>query len=298
MGFEIRRLTFFVHICEKRSLTGAASLSGVTQPVLSYHIAELEKIVGEPLLYRRSDGVEPTEAGLALLVHAKAILGAVNAAEMAMRDRRVQLDGIVSVGLLASIAPLVAPQLLRDCKTRYPQIQLRISEGTSLQLRAGVDDNQFDLAVNLRERGDKASRSLLFEDLYLCARRGVIDIRKETISLSAALQYKLLLPPKGHVVRALLEDAARKQGLTIRMEAEVEGLATLKSLVAESIGPAILGYGAIKVEYDSGAFVAAKIVRPNVRRELILDEGVKKRYPKAAEEIKAVVIRIIQSLAK
>ncbi|HXP98317.1 MAG TPA: LysR substrate-binding domain-containing protein, partial [Telmatospirillum sp.] len=252
MGFDIRRLTFFVHICEKRSLTGAASLSGVTQPVLSYHIAELEKAVGEPLLYRRSDGVEPTEAGLALLGHAKAVLGAVNAAEMAMRDRRVQLGGVVSVGLLASIAPLVAPQLLRDCKTRFPQIELRISEGTSLQLRAGVDDNQFDLAVNLRERGDKASRSLLFEDLYLCARRGVIDIRKETISLSGALQYKLLLPPKGHVVRALLEDAARKQGLTIRTEAEIEGLATLKSLVAESIGPAVLGYGAIKVQYESG----------------------------------------------
>jgi LysR family nitrogen assimilation transcriptional regulator len=298
MGFDVRRLTFFVHICERRSLSGAASLSGVTQPVLSYHIAELEKAVGEPLLYRRPGGVEPTEAGLVLLAHAKAILDSVNAAEMAMRERRVQLGGIVSVGLLASIAPLVAPQLLRECKTRFPQIQLRISEGTSLQLRAGVDDNQFDLAVNLRERGDNASRSLLFEDLYLCARRGTIDIRKETISLSGALQYKLLLPPKGHVVRALLEDAARKQGLTIRAEAEIEGLATLKSLVAQSIGPAILGYGAIKVEYESGAFVAAKIVRPNLRRELVLDEATKRHYPKAADKIKAVVIRIIKSLAK
>ncbi|MDR3435218.1 LysR substrate-binding domain-containing protein [Telmatospirillum sp.] len=298
MGFDIRRLTFFVHICEKRSLTAAAGLSSVTQPVLSYHIAELEKAVGEPLLYRRSGGVEPTEAGLVLLAHAKAILGAVDAAEMAMRERRAQLGGVVSVGLLASIAPLVAPQLLRECKTRFPQIQIGISEGTSLHLRAGVDDNRFDLAINLRERGDNASRSLLFEDLYLCARRGVIDIRKETISLSAALQHRLLLPPRGHVVRALLEDAAHKQGLTIRTEVEVEGLATLKSLVAGSIGPAILGYGAIKEEYESGAFVAAKIVRPNVRRELVLDEAVKRRYPKAADEVKAVVIRIIQGLAK
>lgn len=298
MAFEIRRLSFFVNICEKRSLTGAASLSSVTQPVLSYHVAELEKAVGEPLLHRRSDGVEPTEAGLALLAHAKTILGAVNAAELAMRERRDQPGGLVSVGLLASIAPSVAPRLLYECKTRFPQIQLRISEGNSLQLRSGVDDGQFDLAVNLREPGDDASRSLLFEDLYLVARRGVIDIKKESVSLAEALQHKLLLPPKGHVVRALLEDAARKHGLTIHTEAEIEGLATLKSLVSESIGPAILGYGAIKVEYESGAFVAAKIVRPGIQRELVLDEAAKRHHPKAAEEIRAIIIRVIPGLAR
>ena len=298
MAFDVRRLTFFVNICEKRSLTGAASLSSVTQPVLSYHLAELEKAVGEPLLHRRSDGVEPTEAGLALLVHARAILGAVSTAETAMHERRDQPGGLVSVGLLASIAPTVAPRLLYECKTRFPQIQLRISEGTSLQLRAGVDDNHFDLAVNLRERGNEASRSLLFEDLYLVARRGVIDLRKDTVSLSEALNFKLLLPPRGHVVRALLEDAARKQGLTIQTEAEIEGLATLKSLVAESIGPAILGYAAIKAEYEAGTFVAAKIVRPGVQRELVLDEAAKKHHPKAAEHVKAIIIRVIQSVAR
>ena len=298
MAFDIRRLTFFVNICEKRSLTGAASLSSVTQPVLSYHIAELEKAIGEPLLHRRSDGVEPTEAGMALLAHARTILGAVNAAELAMRERRDQPGGLVSVGLLASIAPSVAPRLLYECKTRFPQIQLRISEGTSLQLRAGVDDGQFDLAVNLRERGDEASRSLLFEDLYLVARRGTIELRKDTVPLSEALQHKLLLPPKGHVVRALLEEAAHKHGLTIQTEAEIEGLATLKSLVAESIGPAILGYGAIKLEYETGIFVAAKIVRPGVQRELVLEEASKRHHPKAAEEIKRILIRVIQSLAR
>ena len=298
MGLEVRRLRFFVNICERRSLTGAASLSNVTQPVLSYHIAELEKTIGEPLLYRRSDGVEPTEAGLLLLSHAKAILATVMTAELAMRERRDQPAGLVTLGMLASIAPLVAPRLLRECRIRFPQIELRISEGTSLQVRSGFDDNIFDLAVNLRERGDKASTSLLFEDLYFCARRGLIDLRRETITLTEALQHRLLLPPKGHVIRSLIEDAARQQGLQIRTEAEIEGLATLKSLVAEAIGPAILAYGAIKLEYESGAFVAAKIVRPTVQRELVLDEAAKRQYPKAVEEIRAIIISEIRNLIR
>ena len=35
MAFDIKRLMFFVNICEKRSMTAAARLSNVTQPVLS-----------------------------------------------------------------------------------------------------------------------------------------------------------------------------------------------------------------------------------------------------------------------
>lgn len=298
MVFDIKRLMFFVNICEKRSLTAAASLSRVTQPVLSYHLAELERTLGEPLLHRRPDGVEPTEAGRALLTHARTILAAVRAAETAMRERRDQPGGTVSVGLLASIAPSVAPYLVSECKMRFPHIQLRIAEGTSLQLRAGILSNQFDLAVNLRDRDNDASQSLLFEDLYLVARRGLIDLRRETVTLHDALQHKLLLPPKGHVVRALLEDAAQKHGLTVRTEAEVEGLATLKALITEAIGPAILGYGAIKAEYESGIYIAARIVRPVVQRELVLDEAAQRRHPKAAEEIKAILVEVIQGLTR
>ena len=298
MAFDIKRLMFFVNICEKRSMTAAARLSNVTQPVLSYHVAELEKSVGEPLLIRRPDGVEPTEAGLALLIHARAIISAVDAAERAMRTRRSQPGGLVSVGLLASISPTVAPRLIQECKRRYPLIQIKISEGTSLQLRNGVDSNEFDLAVNLRERGNITSLSLLVEDLYFIAKRGLIDFRRDTIALPEALQHRLILPPQGHVVRALVDEAAAELRLTVLTEVEIEGLATIKSLVAAAIGPAILGFGAIKAEYESGIFAAAKIVRPAIQRELILDEATKCHHPKAAEKVKGAIFDVMRSLER
>jgi LysR family transcriptional regulator, nitrogen assimilation regulatory protein len=299
MALDLKRRVFLANVCEKRSLTAAASLSRVTQLVLSYHLAELERTVGEPLLHRRPDRWR--RAGRGRPGAARPCKGGHRSSRRSgtRHARPAPPSGWrCFVGLLASIAPAVAQRLLHDCKTRFPLIRLSISEGTSLQLRAGVDDNQFDLAVNLRERGDDASHSLLFEDLYLVARRGVIDLRKENVSLAEALQHKPLLPPKGHVVRALLDEAARKHGLMVQTEAEIEGLATLKSLVAASISPAILDFGAIKSEYKSGVFVAARISRPSGQRELVLDEAAKRLHPKAAEEIKAIVIRVIQDLAR
>jgi len=298
LALDLKRLGFFVNICEKRSLTAAARLSNVTQPVLSYHVAELERIFGEPLLHRRPEGVEPTDAGEALLVHARAVISAVEKAEQAMRSRRDQPEGLVSIGLLASIAPSIAAQIHRECRTQFPLIRLRISEGTSLQLRQGIDAHSFDLAVNLRERSELAGRSLLFEDLYFVARRGLVDLKRESLPLAEALGYNLLLPPKGHVVRELIEDAARLEGLTVRPEVEIEGLATLKSLVADGVAPSIFGFGAIKSEFQSGLFVAAKIARPTIQRELILHEASKQNHPSAAEKVKAIMIRVVQGLAR
>lgn len=297
MFLDLKRLQFFVTICEKRSMTAAARQSHVTQPVLSYHMAELEKAIGEQLLYRRPDGVEPTEAGRALLGHARPIIAAVGTAELAMRERRSEPGGTVSIGLLASIAPTIGTRLYRECRSRFPRIALRIAEGTSPQLRAGVRDGSLDLAINLREPGDQTSRPLSIEHLYFVARRGFVDIRRDSLPLAEALQYRLLLPPKGHVVRGLVDDAAATLGLQVEVEAEIEGLATLKALVSQSVAPTILGYGAIKAEWEQGAFVAAKLVKPAIQRELILDEASRLRPPKAVDKVRAVVVAEIAQLS-
>lgn len=295
---DSRRLAYFINACEKGSLTGGASASCVTQPVLTYHIAELEKAVGERLLHRRPDGVEPTDAGIVLLAHAKRVIEAMRATEQAMRARKSQPTGTVTIGLLASIATSVAPRIARECRARFPGIQLRLSEGTSLYLRKGIDDGMLDLAVNLRERGAASAQSLLFEDLYVFARPNLIDLRKPTIALADVLQHRLLLPPRGHVVRELVEDAARKCGLTIRLEAEIEGLPTLKSLIRDALGPGILGYGSIKSDFDDGRFQGAKIVRPGIQRELVLDEGSNVRFPKVVADLKDIVTSAVRELSQ
>ncbi|WP_377841719.1 LysR family transcriptional regulator [Bosea sp. UC22_33] len=295
---DSRRLTYFINACEKGSLTGGANASFVTQPVLTYHIAELEKTVGERLLHRRPDGVVPTDAGIVLLAHAKRVMEAMRATELAMRERKSQPTGSVTIGFLASIAPAVAPRIARECKERFPGIQLQLSEGTSLYLRKGVDDGSLDLAVNLRERGAASSQSILFEDLYVFARPNLIDLRKPTIALADVLQHRLLLPPRGHVVRELVEEAAEKHGLTIRIEAEVEGFPTLKSLIREAFAPGILGYGSIKSDVDDGRFQGAKIVKPTIQRELVLDEGANTRFPKVVAELRSIVTRAVRELAQ
>src|SRR6202451_336313 len=65
-AIELRHLRYFVALADAGSFTRAAERMFIAQPTLSQQIRRLEEIVGTPLLQRRREGLQLTEAGRAL----------------------------------------------------------------------------------------------------------------------------------------------------------------------------------------------------------------------------------------
>ena len=76
----------------------------VAQPTLSRQVRLLEQELGQHLLYRNGRGVEPTEAGLRFVEHARALLALAERAREDLRSLRETPAGKVSVGLPPRIA--------------------------------------------------------------------------------------------------------------------------------------------------------------------------------------------------
>ncbi|HAL36663.1 MAG TPA: LysR family transcriptional regulator, partial [Polaromonas sp.] len=70
---DLRRLEYFVAVAEAGSFSKGAAALHMSQPALSQQVALLEQETGQRLFTRNGRGVEPTDAGLALLVHARGI---------------------------------------------------------------------------------------------------------------------------------------------------------------------------------------------------------------------------------
>ncbi|MBQ9549034.1 MAG: LysR family transcriptional regulator [Bacteroidales bacterium] len=68
------RLRVFVTVAECGSFTAAALKLNITQPAVSRHIAELERVLGVRLLERNRNAVTLTEAGTRFLGYARQIL--------------------------------------------------------------------------------------------------------------------------------------------------------------------------------------------------------------------------------
>ena len=83
---ELRQLRYFTAIVEEGTLTRAAQLLGLGTSALSEQTLALEREMGTALFRRTSTGMVPTQAGRALLPHARTALAASRAAEQAVRD--------------------------------------------------------------------------------------------------------------------------------------------------------------------------------------------------------------------
>jgi DNA-binding transcriptional LysR family regulator len=73
-GLELRHLRYLVAVADAGTFTHAAERMFIAQPTLSQQIRRLEEMVGTPLLRRRRDGVQLTEAGSVLLEESRTVL--------------------------------------------------------------------------------------------------------------------------------------------------------------------------------------------------------------------------------
>jgi LysR family transcriptional regulator, nitrogen assimilation regulatory protein len=71
---DLAMVRAFVHTCDTGSITRAAPELGYSQPGLSQRLQTLERVLGVRLLVREPGGVHPTEAGAAVLPHARSLL--------------------------------------------------------------------------------------------------------------------------------------------------------------------------------------------------------------------------------
>src|SRR5207248_11155537 len=74
MRFDLGDLRLFLSVVEAGSITHGAERMHLAIAAASTRIRNMEATLGTPLLHRERLGVQPTEAGRALLHHARALL--------------------------------------------------------------------------------------------------------------------------------------------------------------------------------------------------------------------------------
>src|SRR6266568_7487379 len=77
-GMELRHLRYLVAVADAGTFTHAAEQMFIAQPTLSQQIRRLEEMVGTPLLQRRREGLQLTQAGTVLLDASRTVLSLVD----------------------------------------------------------------------------------------------------------------------------------------------------------------------------------------------------------------------------
>ncbi|MEE4104435.1 LysR substrate-binding domain-containing protein [Pseudomonas viridiflava] len=145
---ELRHLRYFIAVAEELHFGRAAQVLGISQPPLSQQIQTLEQELGTRLFDRTNRRVELSESGRLFLDEARLVLAQVDkAADVARRAQLGQL-GELKVGFTSS-APLTSniPEAIFAFRQAYPQVHLDLTEMTSQQVAAGLEDKSIQVGI-------------------------------------------------------------------------------------------------------------------------------------------------------
>src|SRR5690606_32947473 len=120
-------------------------------------IKQLEEQLGVTLFRRTKRQVELTDAGLALVAEAQAIIEATEQARRTVVNADAGMIGRLRIGFTSSAVYTVLPQILFAYRSRHPQVELvlRDSALTSVQV-AGLLDKSIDIGFLRPPVGDAA----------------------------------------------------------------------------------------------------------------------------------------------
>lgn len=306
---DLRQLRYFVAIVEEGSFSRAAQVLHVAQPALSLHVRNMESDLGAALLFRSPRGVQPTEAGLILLRHARRIMDQILAAEEEIRGFGKDPSGIVRLGLPGTISQIIAVPLVKEVHRLYPRVQLRIAEAMSGFVRQWLKEGSIDMAVLYGEARDQGldSHHILDEGLHLIgtpamAQRDGLDqdVRPggSALSLAQALALPLILPSENHSLRRLLADHAAAAGVPLSTLFDVDSFSNIKALVQDSMGYSVLPVSAVAAEMAEGRLSAWPIGDPPIRRSIHLSLASDRPQTNAVTAVLALLQTLLTDLVQ
>lgn len=137
---NLRQLEYFVAIAEEGQITAAARRLHISQPPLSYELAQLERELDAQLVRRGPRGVTLTDAGRLLHERAARILAMATATAREVSSVGKGLTGTLCLAICDSAAGLAPGARLAELVERAPDVALEVRGGSVpevLELVAG-----------------------------------------------------------------------------------------------------------------------------------------------------------------
>lgn len=199
---NLRSWHYFLKVAELGSLTAAANHLQVAQPALSRHIGRMEHELGVLLFARHGRGVRLTDAGRLLKERVEALLDGIANLRDELGARAHVPSGETSIGVPLSMARLVGVPLVQRYRARYPNVALRIVEGTSIELRDALKERALDAALISEHEMDAELQATLRvrEPIVFVGPSSAGLNRRKSIAVAEIARHPLITLVQTHAV--------------------------------------------------------------------------------------------------
>ncbi|WP_018434280.1 LysR family transcriptional regulator [Paraburkholderia atlantica] len=239
---DLTSLRLFVAVCQERNIARAAEREFIASSAVSRRIAEIEALIGLPVIQRQSRGITVTPVGETVLRYALAIIG--NIEQMSAELSRFSTGVKGRVRVVANLSSIVQflPEDVAAFGRAFPDVSIELEEENSADVLRIVDEHGADFGISNPVAGSEA-----FEQVpYRQDRLAVLVPGGHRLASAARVSFDDLLHDSFVGLRSesaltrLLAQQAASAGRQLDVRMRVSSLDALCRMVHAGLGIAVV----------------------------------------------------------
>ena len=255
---ELRRLAYFVEIVRCGSIRAAGRSLGLSAPVLSAALAELEASMDTSLLQRTTRRQALTARGEEVFREASAMCLAAEKA-LALGAREARPEGRLAITLPVELAAHWLPRLIPDFAAQFPEVELHVfADDRAVDLAT----SPYELALRTRFRGPDELGDGLSMPLALVVAPAPAQARRRSLARRLAETPLISAFSRsgnedyGSGVLAWRSAAERPRHFPMSSSIRVNSRLLARDLAIAGLGAALLLAPAVEADIAAGRLVA------------------------------------------
>ncbi|MFM0199200.1 LysR family transcriptional regulator [Paraburkholderia fungorum] len=239
---DLTSLRLFVAVCQEQNIARAAEREFIASSAVSRRIAEIEAVIGLPVIQRQSRGITVTPVGETVLRYALAIIG--NIEQMSAELSRFSSGAKGRVRVVANLSSIVQflPEDVAAFGRVFPEVSIELEEENSADVLRIVDEHGADFGICNPVAGSEAFEQLPYREdrLAVLVPGGHRLASVPRVAFAELLDDSFVGLRSESALTKLLAQQAASAGRQLDVKIRVSSLDALCRMVHAGLGIAIV----------------------------------------------------------
>ena len=242
MHFDLVDLSLFRHVVEAGSITRGALKANLALGAASTRIRHMEESLGASLLTRGRQGVSPTQAGRALLTHARAILQQTERLREDLGAFAGASAGQIRVLSNTNALAEFLPEALSAFLAAHPQVSVELEERLSDEIVGQIAEGVADIGIVAGTVDTGALTTFPFrkDRFVLAVARGHALAKRSEIAFADVLEQNFVGLDRSSAIQRFLSDKAARIGKPLRLRIQLRSFDAVCRMVESNVGIGIV----------------------------------------------------------
>ena len=239
---SVKQINYALAVEKELHFKNAADKCYVSASTLSNAISEMEKQLGFEIFERNNKKVIVTKLGEEILKKYKNIKLQLEDIQKISENNSQPLSHPISLGVIPTISPFLMPFAIKSLSSKFPKLNLNISEGQSNELIDKVKKGDLDMAIlalPFKLRG-LIPIKIWVEDFFWITKKDDARSKVKEIKANELDRSELLLLEEGHCLKDHILAACKMTKQASNISFKASSLNTLVQFVKSGMGSTLV----------------------------------------------------------